>query len=197
MLDRAAQFVDFVLLRRSFGLEFLGDASALVLGLFAANFELFGLPGEPLFELLRTPAAARELLGVVLRLGLSSLKRLLTLGKFRPGGFEFVLLACYHVSLLTELLEQQLMLTDLLGKRLIAVIEFSLRGLGVGGQSFGRGPQQFVALGSQIGFDLFEPRPLGRQKLLGARPMLGSPAARRRPAGRGIGLRLMFFHVRP
>ena len=66
----------------AFGLELLGDAAALILGLFAANFELLGLAGKPLFELLRTAAAASELLGVVLHFGLSSPERLLILGQF-------------------------------------------------------------------------------------------------------------------
>jgi hypothetical protein len=93
MFDGAAKLVDFVLLGSSFRFEFLRDSPALSLRLLAANFELLGLPREPLFELLATAAAAGQLLGFELRLGLSPLVRLLTLGKFDPRGIEFVALS--------------------------------------------------------------------------------------------------------
>ena len=89
VLDGAVQLVDFVLLRISLGFQFLGDASALVLGLLAANFQLLGLAGESLLKLLATTAAAGDLLDFVLCLGHSSLVRLPVFGEFVPCSLEF------------------------------------------------------------------------------------------------------------
>jgi hypothetical protein len=165
--------------------------------LLAANFQLLGLAGESLLKLLATTAAASDLLDFVLCLGHSSLVRLPVFGEFIPCSLEFSAFPRNRVLLLIQLLDRQLMLTDLLGQRLIAAVEFLADQLSVVRQAFGRGSQQVLELRGQIAFDLLQPRLLGREKLLGACPLMGGSPTGRRPARRGIGLRFMLFHVRP
>jgi len=153
-------------------------------------------------EFLAAGRAASKLLDLRLMLVLGEPEGQLVLAKRRGCRFDFRLRAGQFVALRLKLrlnlLGFQLLTLGLFGKRFGAAVEIVVSGPGVGRKAVVDDLRKMIELLRELDFDLFQPRALRGEQLLGTLAIAAGPAADRLALLlRAVGLKFTLFHVRP